>query len=143
MLGSQRGSNNAVDRMRRLVLAGAVLAILGVVAWALWPSTAWPRAFCAPVVRVVGADANAIAVNFSHPMNRLTAAQEVQVNKLMYDINLAVGSAPTVQLRSELNRYLAELGVVLSTNIVTDAVSQFDEQARTQLKACGVTPVGS
>jgi hypothetical protein len=70
-------------------------------------------------------------------------AQEDQVNKLMYDVTLAVGAVPNAQLRTELNGYLAELGVVLSTNIVTNAMSHFDEQARTQLRACGVTPIGS
>jgi hypothetical protein len=42
-----------------------------------------------------------------------------------------------------LSRYLAELGVVLSTLTVTDAMSQFDQHARTQLRACGLTPIGS
>jgi hypothetical protein len=69
--------------------------------------------------------------------------QEDQVNKLMYDITLAQGAVPTAQLRAELHRYLAALGGVLSTNIVTDAMSHFDQQARTQLRACGITPIGS
>ena len=94
-------------------------------------------------MRVVGADADAIAKSFSHPEPTLTVAQEDRVDKLMYDVTLAVGAAPTAHLRAELNRYLAELGVVLWTNIVTDAMSHFDQQARTQLRACGVIPLGS
>jgi hypothetical protein len=129
--------------MRRLVVVALVVIVIGGAAWALWPATKWPHAFCAPVERVVRADANAIARSFSHPEPTLTVAQEDQVNKLMYDVTLAVGAAPTAQLRAELNRYLADLGVVLSTNIVTDAMSHFDQQARTQLRACGVTPIGS
>jgi hypothetical protein len=129
--------------MRRILLIAVVALVIGGVAWAVWPATTWPRAFCAPVERVVGADADAIAKSFSHPEPTLTVTQEDQVNKLMYDLTLAVGAAPTAQLRAELNRYLAELGVVLSTNIVTDAMSHFDQQARTQLRACGVTPLGS
>ena len=129
--------------MRRAALVAVVALIIGGVAWALWPATTWPRAFCAPVVRVVGADADAIAKSFSHPESTLTVAQEDEVDTLLYDVTLAVGAAPTAQLRAELNRYRAELGVVLSTNIVTNAMSQFDQQARTQLRACGVTPLGS
>jgi hypothetical protein len=94
-------------------------------------------------VRVLGSDADAISVSFSHPEPTLSVAQDNQVDKLMYDITLAVGAAPTAQLRTELHAYLAQLGVVLSTNIVTDAMSHFDLQARTQLRACGVAPVGS
>ncbi|MBW4079307.1 MAG: hypothetical protein HIU84_12525 [Acidobacteria bacterium] len=129
--------------MRRIVVVALVAIVIGGAAWALWPATKWPHAFCTPVVRVVGVDADAIARSFSHPEPTLTVAQEDQVNKLMYDVTLAEGAAPTAQLRAELNRYLAELGVVLSTNIVTDSMSQFDQQARSQLRACGVTPISS
>jgi hypothetical protein len=129
--------------MRRVVLIAVVALVIGGAAWAFWPAAKWPQSFCAPVVRVVGGDADAISMSFSHPERSLTVAQDDQLNKLMYDITLAVGAAPTAQLRAELNNYLTELGVVLSTNIVTDAMSNFDLQARTQLSACGVTPVGS
>ena len=128
--------------MRRLVLVVVVILVVGGATWALWPATTWPRAFCAPVERVVGADTVAISKSFSHPEPTLTKAQEDQVTRLMYDLTLAVGSAPTAQLRAELNRYIVELGVVLSTNIVTDAMSNFDQHARTQLRACGITPLG-
>ena len=119
-----------------------VALVVGGASWALWPATTWPRAFCTPVARVIGVDADAIAKSFSHPEPMLTTAQEDQVAKLMYDVTLAAGAAPTAQLRAELNRYLAELGVVLSANIVTDAMSNFDLRARTQLRACGITPGG-
>jgi hypothetical protein len=126
------------------VLQVAVLAVvIAVVAWALWPATTWPAAFCAPVDRVVGTDATAIARSFGRPEPTLTVTQEDQVNKLTYDLTLAAGHAPTDQLSTELYEYLAELGGVLSTTIVDDAVSQFDEHARTQLRACGITPIGS
>jgi hypothetical protein len=91
----------------------------------------------------VGTDATAIAISFGHPEPTLTAAQDDQLNKLMYDITLALGAAPNATLQAELNRYRSELGVVLSTTIVTDAMSHFDEQARTQLRACGIRPIGS
>jgi|GEM_PF-3353972 len=134
---------DTIVSMRRIIVVVLVAIVIGGAAWALWPATKWPRAFCAPVERVVGADADAIAKSFSHPEPTFSVAQDHQLNKLMYDLTLAVGAAPTVQLRTELNDYLAELGVVLSTNIVTDAMSQFDQQARTELRACGVAPIGS
>ncbi len=126
-----------------MALVAVVALVIGGVAWALWPATTWPRTFCDPVERVIGADAGAITKSFGHSGSRLSVAQEFQVDKLMYDITLAVGAAPTTQLRAELNRYRAELGVVLSTNIVTDAMSHFNQQASTQLRTCGVTPIGS
>ena len=129
--------------MRRIVVVALVAIVIGGAAWALWPTTKWPKAFCAPVERVVGADADAIARSFSHSELTLTVAQEDQVDKLMYDVTLALGTVPTAQLRAELDRYLTELGVVLSTLTVTDAMSQFDQHARTQLRACGLTPIGS
>jgi hypothetical protein len=128
--------------MRRVALVLLVVAVAGAT-WLLWPATTWPRAFCAPVVRVIGTDANPISTGFSHYEPTLSTTQEGQVNKLMYDITLARGNAPTAQLRNELDHYLAGLGGVLTTNTVTDAMSRFDVRARTQLRACGVTPVGS
>ncbi|MGB8197446.1 MAG: hypothetical protein WCF25_10625 [Acidimicrobiales bacterium] len=129
--------------MRRIAAVVVLVLVVGGVAWALWPATNWPTSFCAPVNRVVGVDAKAIAVNFAHPELTLTATQQDQVDKMVYDITLALGSVPTTQLRNELEAYRAELGVVLSTTIVTDAMSDFDRHARTQLAACGVRPVGA
>ena len=65
-----------------------------------------------------------------------------QVATLMHDVQLAEANAPTAQLRAELHRYLGELGGVLSTNIVTYSMSQFDSESVTQLRACGITPTG-
>jgi hypothetical protein len=129
--------------MRRIATLALVVIVIGGAAWALWPATKWPQSFCAPIVRVVGTDAAAIARSFGHPEPTLTAAQDDRVDNLMYDITLAVGAAPNAELLAELNRYRSELGVVLSTTVVMDAMSQFDEQARTQLRACGTVPVGS
>lgn len=127
--------------MRRLVLVSLVVVVAGIATWALWPGTKWPQSFCGPVVRVVGSDADAIAKSFSHPKPTLTAAQEDQVATLAHDVQLAEAAAPTTQLRAELNRYLAELGAKLTTNSVSNAFSQFDQLARTQLRACGVRPL--
>lgn len=129
--------------MRRIVVVAVVALVIGGATWALWPATKWHLSFCAPVVRVVGADAVAIAKSFSHPAPTLAAPQVDQVATLAHDVQLAEATAPTAQLRAELNRYLAELGAVLSTDTVSNAISQFDQQARTQLRACGVTPTGS
>lgn len=128
--------------MRRAIIAIVLVLVVAGAAWALWPSTKWPSAFCVPVVRVVGADADPIAKSFSHPSPTLTAKQMDQVATLMHDVQLAEANAPTAQLRAELHRYLAELGGVLSTNIVTYSMSQFDSESVTQLRACGITPTG-
>ena len=127
--------------MRRVVLVAAVVAIvIGGAAWALWPAAKWPQAFCAPVTRMMGTDADAVAKSFSHRSSTLTVTQVDRVATLFHDAQLAEANAPTAQLRAELNRYLVELGVVLSTNIVTDAMIRFDQKASTQLRACGVIP---
>jgi hypothetical protein len=143
LIEATRDPVDTIVSMRRIVVVLLVVIAIGGAVWALWPATKWPEAFCTPIQKVVGPDADAIAVNFGHPEPSLTAAQEDQVNKLLYNITQAVGAAPNDQLRVELNAYRAKLGVVLSTNIVTDAMSNFDQRARTQLRACGVTPVGS
>jgi hypothetical protein len=65
------------------------------------------------------------------------------VTTLRADIVLAKASAPTSQLRTELGDYLSQLRNGHSILPVTDAISQFDQEARTQLEACGVKPVGS
>ena len=127
--------------MRRPVIVSLIVVVTGAATLALWPRTKWPQSFCGPVVRVVGADADAIAKSFSHPQPTLTATQEQQVATLAHDVQLVVAAAPTAQLRGELNRYLAELGGKLSTNSVSNALSQFDGLASRQLSACGVRPL--
>lgn len=51
--------------------------------------------------------------------------------------------APTTQLQMELRLYYSRLNGNPSMNVVTDAMSQFDQRARTQLRAGGVIPGGS
>jgi hypothetical protein len=128
--------------MRRIVLVVILVLVAGGAVWALWPPTTWPSTFCAPVVRVVGADVDPIAISFSHPKPVLTVAQRKMVITLRNDVGLAAASAPTAHLRSELNHYFLELSNNPSANTVSDAFSQFDQKARTQLRACGVTPSG-
>ena len=62
---------------------------------------------------------------------------------LRADIGLAVAVAPTTQLQMELRLYYSRLNGNPSMNVVTDAMSQFDQRARTQLRAGGVIPGGS
>ena len=128
-----------------MVLVVVVALVVGGAAWALWPATTWPRAFCAPVVRVVGADARAIVTYRAANENlAITPAEHKMVAALQADIVLAEAAAPTAQLRLELRNYVEQLhGIYTSMNGVTDAMSTFDQLARTQLRACGVTPVGS
>jgi hypothetical protein len=130
--------------MRRLVLVVVVALVVGGAAWALWPATTWPRAFCVPVVRVVGADARAIVIYQMHNEHLpITPAEHKMVATLRADIVLAEEAAPTAQLRMELHNYVEQLhGIYTSMNVVTDAMGNFDQQARTQLRACGVTPIG-
>ena len=130
--------------MRRLVLVVVVALVVGAVAWALWPATTWPRAFCAPVVRVVGADARAIVTDqMRNEHLPITPAEHKMVDTLRADIALAEKAAPTAQLRMELRNYVEQLhGIYTSMYVVTDAMGNFDQQARTQLRACGVTPIG-
>ena len=89
-------------------------------------------------------NANSIAISFSHQHSSpvLTAAQLALVATLRADVRRAAVAAPTSQLRNELNRYHSELDGKLTNLTVTNAVSQFDEGARTQLRACGLRPAG-
>lgn len=128
--------------MRRVALLCVLALVIGGAAWALWPATKWPRAFCAPVVRVVGADVNPIAISFSNPRLPLTAAERQMVVRLRSDVQRAAAAAPTSQLHAELDRYLSALRGNPSKLSVSTAFSRFDQEARTQLRACGVTPAG-
>jgi hypothetical protein len=128
---------------RRVALLVAVVAVVSAVTWVLWPTTSWPRTFCAPVARVVGADVNRLDVSLSHPRPAFTAAQATMVATLRHDVRLSEAAAPTPRLRVELATYLAQLRGTASTGAVANALSQFDEHARTQLRACGITPIGS
>jgi len=137
-----QGLTDTIICMRRTIIVIVLALVVAGAAWALWPATKWPSAFCIPVVRVVGVDADTIAKSFSHPSASLTAKQVDQVATLLHDVQLAEANAPTAQLRSELNRYIAELSGKLTNLTVSDAFSRFDEGARTQLRACGLQPAG-
>ncbi len=129
--------------MRRTIIAIVLALVVAGTTWALWPAKRWPGAFCVPVVKVVGVDANAIVISFSrHPSPVLTAAQIDLVATLRADVRRAAINAPTSQLRTELIRYLSELNGKLTNLTVSDAYSRFDEGARTQLRACGLRPAG-
>ena len=128
--------------MRRIVLVAVLALVIGGAAWALWPATKWPKAFCVPVVRVVGTDVDRIATSFSHFEPVLTATQRQMVATLRKDVRLAAANAPTPELRAELNLYTSALSGDPSTLTVTYAISRFDEQARTLLRACGLRPAG-
>lgn len=119
----------------------AALVIVGV-AWALWPATKWPGAFCAPVVRVVSVDVNPLAISLAQP-TRLPSANEIRmVARLRTDVRRALAAAPTSLLQRELSHYLFLLRSSRTSAGVSYAFSQFDQEARTQLRACGVTPSG-
>lgn len=130
--------------MKRLVLVVLVVLVVGGMAWTLWPATVWPQAFCAPVVRVVGVDARALVTYQAHNENLpITPAEHKIVATLREDIVLAEEAAPTAQLQTELRNYAEQLhGIYASMNVVYDAMNKFDERARTQLRACGITPIG-
>lgn len=135
---------DTIVTMRRLVFVVVVVLVVGGATWAQWPSTVWPRAFCAPVVRVVAADARAIVTYQTNNENLpITPAEHKMFATLRADIGLAVAVAPTTQLQMELRLYYSRLNGNPSMNVVTDAMSQFDQRARTQLRAGGVIPGGS
>ena len=137
---------DTIGIMRRTVLVAVLVLAVGGATWALWPATRWPRAFYAPISRVVGADATAIVVEVEHngwqrPVAAVPGAQ-AKVNRLRGDIIGAEASAPTSPLRGELVTYLSQLRRGSSMLSVTDGMDQFDVQARRQLEACGITPAG-
>ena len=102
-----------------------------------------PSAFCTPVLRVVGVDADRLAASMNqHPGPVLTGAQLGLVATLRTDVRRALPTAPTPQLRRELDHYLFELDGTLTNLTVSDAFSRFDAEASTQLRACGVRPAG-
>lgn len=138
------GPVDTIVSIRRIhLVVGVAIAAAGV-AWATWPAATWPRAFCAPVVRVIGADARAIVTYQAQNENTpITPAEHKLVATLRADIVLAEAVAPTAQLRSEIRNHVVQLhGAYASMSVVSDVMSQFEQHARTQLRACGVTPVG-
>ena len=138
--------------MRRVILVAITALVIAALAWALWPATTWPRAFCAPVLRIVGSDASALfhqvqnKNGFVTPnkTGRDTPTEQKLVSTLRADVILAEGAAPTSQLRSELHTYAERLhGGRLSIGEWTLAMSTFDVKAGDQLGACGVVPLHS
>ena len=135
--------------MRRAAIVVSALAAAGAIAWALWPATSWPASFCQPVVRVVGGDADAIAVVI-HDQG-LSANGNVPLSSggrslaalAAHDISLADAHAPTAQLHHELTDYGGRLARARTTDEVINAISHFDEKAATQLSSCGVTPIAT
>ena len=88
----------SIVSMRRVVLVVVVALVVGGEAWALWPATTWPRAFCAPVVRVVGADARAIVTSRAANENlAITPAEHKMVAALQADI--PCNEAPVVECK--------------------------------------------
>jgi len=138
---------DTIISMRRFVLVIVLALVVGGAVWAIWPSTTWPRAFCAPVVRVVSADARTIVFDTGGTGWKLAPASipgaQAAVAKLRADIELAKANAPTSQLRKELGVYFARLRSDPTMLPVTGAMSRFDATSHTQLRACGIRPIGS
>jgi hypothetical protein len=139
---------DTIGKVRKLLLSVLVVVVVGTVTWVLWPATTWPSAFCKPVVRVVGKDAVNI-VNYvtrqdlaSYHDLASTPTPTLMRVALMNDVLLAQHHAPTAQLREELSSYAYELRLSPSLLQTTDAYGRFDALGRTQLRACGVNPIG-
>ena len=143
--GRSEANVDTIVSMRRVILIAVTALLVGGVAWALWPATSWPRALCAPVVRVFDADARALAVyQVQNKSGVVTPTEYKLISTLRADVVLAEAAAPSSQLRSELHTYAEHLhGAHLSINEWTTAMSNFDVQVRNQLGACGVTPAAS
>ena len=127
--------------MRKLLLLVLAFAVVGAVAWALWPATRWPASFCQPISRVTGKDANAIVKDVARHHNYNTPVVASLHEALVTDVLLAEHYAPTAQLRQELRHYAYELGRSPSEFQTTDAMSNFDARSSKQLGTCGITPI--
>jgi hypothetical protein len=144
-----RHAVDTIGMVRKLLLSVLVVAAVGTVTWALWPATTWSAAFCKPVVRVVGKDVVAI-VSYIYQHNLAsyhdlasTPTPTLLRDALVNDVVLAQRHAPTRQLRQELSHYSYELGKSSTLLQTGNAYGSFDALGRTQLRACGVTPIGS
>jgi hypothetical protein len=149
-----RASGVGIDTivsMRRLVLAAVAALVVGVIVWAMWPATSWPRAFCAPVVRVIGTDTSALTYQLQNKNGVVTNKSGIttptehrMLSTLRADVVLGEADAPTSLLRSELLNYAQHLqGAQRSVSGWTTAMGIFDVQVGSQLRACGITPVSS
>jgi hypothetical protein len=134
-------------RIRRIALVVVLVLVTSGIVWIIWPTTKWPLAFCHPVIRVVGTDAAAVlAIETHSEWHRSVASTpgaSTVVDKMRSDIGDAIMTAPTSQLRLELNSYLIHASNFDSMLTVDSALNLFDHEARTQLEDCGVSPIGS
>ncbi len=121
----------------------AVAFALSAVAFVgLRTAPAWPSAFCQPVSRIVGVDATMTMQKIpSLGQNSASGTEDVDYVTLHHDIGEALAYAPTRQLRDELAAYQRASGTVTYLEL-TNALSRFDSQARTQLQRCGIHPIG-
>jgi hypothetical protein len=124
----------------RAIIVGAVIAIAAASVWAAWPSPRWPAAFCAPVSRLVGADAEAtLAIPYT---DALTGPTRATVNRLVADAALSARRPPTSELGRRLREYATDLRRDATLLAVTDTVSAFDGWAAHHLAGCGIRPIG-
>jgi hypothetical protein len=159
-------------RLRGWISTGVVVAVVAIGAtYALTRTTRWPAAFCRPVLRVSGVDADAfVKLPYSTPtatdcVNVTTATGTRQrchavpappltgptitspvastdLAQLHRDALLALRQAPTTQWRNELSYYVARTVGNPKTFMRGGALNDFDVFASTHLGACGVHPLG-
>jgi len=128
---------------KRLVLGVVVLASVGAVVWALWPSPSWSATFCKPVTRVTGSDVLAVVSNSRPLTHEITASERTRLARLSDDARTAEAHAPTAQLGGELRRYVSMLDAARTTKDVAAAIDYFAAKARVQLAGCGLKPIGN
>jgi hypothetical protein len=125
-----------------------IVVLVGAGALVLWPTSTWSPAFCGPVTRVVGPDVRAILSYISeHNLNSYKSLSSTPTpgelqDRLVNDVGIAKFAAPTAQLRRELSSYERALGRAATLLETTAAFGKFDGEANTQLRACGITPIG-
>ncbi len=108
-----------------------------------WPAPAWPSAFCQPISRVVGEDANAALAFGRLSLKSTPGVATVAIDQSLHDdVGEALDHAPTEQLRGELVTYQRATKAKVPLLELTTAVSDFDSRARTQLGRCGIVPIG-
>lgn len=134
-------------------------------------NTRWPKAFCRPILRVVGADTMALiklpysspttinCVNVSNntgsrqrcqtvptplPTGPTLASPEASTDlaQLHQDVLLAMAHAPTSPWYAELSLYAIRTVGSPKVFMRGSAMNNFDEFARTTLGGCGGHPLG-
>ena len=91
--------------------------------------------------RVIGIDATDV-VESTHGASSGSGV-EAAIAQLGRDIETSLMQAPTTQLRRELTQYHTTVGTAQGTGQVIGALSHFDLLAGTQLRSCGVRPIGA